>query len=62
MVGSLQAASQCGAHARALQYYEMHVRAGHNGGGLNPAALTSAQYSDADVSFLLVGVPLSFLC
>ncbi|GAB4817356.1 hypothetical protein N2152v2_004402 [Parachlorella kessleri] len=48
-----QAASQCGAHARALQYYETHVRASHNGGGLNPGALTSAQYSDADVSFLL---------
>jgi len=32
-----QAASRCGAHARALQYYESYVR-GVQGGGLNPAA------------------------
>ncbi len=52
-----QAASQCGAHARALQYFETHVRAARNG-GINPAALHSAQYSDAEVSFLQGGALL----
>lgn len=51
----MQAASQCGAHARALQYFETHVRAAHGGGGLNPAALhTSTQFTDAQVTFLQV--------
>jgi hypothetical protein len=50
----LTAASDCGAHARALQYFEAHVRSRH-GGTLNPVALRNATYSDDDVSFLQVG-------
>ena len=50
-----RAAFGCGAHARALQYYETHVRACH-GGGLNPAALHTKLYPDADVSFLQVAL------
>ena len=46
-----QAASDCGAHARALLYFEAHVRAAH-GGGYNPAAHKSTVYSDDDVSYL----------
>ncbi|KAK9914842.1 hypothetical protein WJX75_001188 [Coccomyxa subellipsoidea] len=45
-----RAAFQCGAHARALLYFETHVRAKDNG-ALNPAALRSASYSDEEVSF-----------
>lgn len=48
-----QAASQCGAHARALQYYESYVRT-KRGGALNPAAKKSATYDDAEVTFLQV--------
>jgi hypothetical protein len=40
---------RCGAHARALQYYESHVRAERKG-GLNPAAArTSVEYKDEQV-------------
>ncbi|KAL4421833.1 hypothetical protein ABPG77_001622 [Micractinium sp. CCAP 211/92] len=46
-----QAASQCGAHARSLQYFETHVRTLHSG-ALNPAAHRSASYGDAEVSYL----------
>jgi hypothetical protein len=46
-----QAAADCGAHARALLYFEAHVRAAH-GGGYNPAAHKSTVYSDDDVSYL----------
>ncbi|PSC70468.1 serine threonine-kinase ATR isoform X1 [Micractinium conductrix] len=46
-----QAASQCGAHARSLQYFESHVRKVYQG-ALNPAAYRSAAYGDAEVSYL----------
>jgi serine/threonine-protein kinase ATR len=48
-----RAAASCGAHARALQYFETHVRA-LRGGGQNPAAQASATYTDEDVAFLQV--------
>lgn len=48
-----RAAAKCGAHARALQYFESHVRTLRKG-GRNPAAQTSATYTDEDVSFLQV--------
>lgn len=48
-----QAAFKCGAHARALQYYESYVRA-KGGGALNPAARNSVTYADDDVDFLQV--------
>eukprot|EP00775_Hariotina_reticulata_P013107 gene13107-13235_t len=49
-----QAALRCGAYARALQYYERHVRQVH-GGGLNPAAYHGgcSSYTYDEVSFLL---------
>uniref|UniRef100_A0A7R9VTK1 Serine/threonine-protein kinase ATR n=1 Tax=Chlamydomonas euryale TaxID=1486919 RepID=A0A7R9VTK1_9CHLO len=47
-----QAASRCGAHARALQYFETYVRA-ENGGAMNPAAHVSVVYKPDQVSFLL---------
>ena len=50
--GSAQAAYECGANARALQYFETHVRAVRGGGALNPSAATSATYLDDEVSFL----------
>lgn len=49
------AALRVGANARALMYYESHVRAAE-GGGLNPAALVSVKYGDGHVSFLQVGL------
>ena len=49
-----RAAFQCGAHARALLYFESHVRAKEKG-TLNPVALTSTTYEDDDVSFFQVG-------
>lgn len=49
-----RAAFRAGAHARALRGFEAHVRAKAGGGGLNPAALRSAVYDHADVSFLQV--------
>jgi hypothetical protein len=48
-----QAAFQCGAHARALQYYESFVR-GKEGGALNPSARRNASYTDEEVTFLQV--------
>jgi hypothetical protein len=45
-----RAASQCGAHARALLYFESHVRAKAQG-TLNPTALSSTTFEDDDVSF-----------
>lgn len=45
-----RAASQCGAHARALLYFESHVRAKARG-TLNPTALASTTFEDDDVSF-----------
>ncbi|KAF5833342.1 hypothetical protein DUNSADRAFT_10383 [Dunaliella salina] len=48
-----QAASRCGAHARALQDYESYVRSAQ-GGGLNPSAHKSdVIYQSSQVSFLL---------
>lgn len=50
-----EAAFRCGAHARALQYFETYVR-GVRGGGLNPAAAPTraeVSYTDEQVSFLL---------
>ncbi len=44
-----------GAHARALQHYETHVRAAW-GGGLNAAGLRNACYTDAQVVFLQVKI------
>ena len=49
------AAFRCGAHARALQYYESYVRT-KRGGALNPAAKKSATYDDAEVTFLQVSL------
>ena len=51
-----RAAFQCGAHARALLYFESHVRAKEKG-TLNPVALTSTTYEDDDVSFFQVCNP-----
>ncbi len=48
-----KAAQQCGAHARALLYYETYVRA-LRGGARNPAAHKSAQFADEEVTFLQV--------
>lgn len=48
-----QAAADCGAHARALLYFETHVR-NMNGGGYNPAAHRNAVYKDEEVTFLQV--------
>ncbi len=48
-----RAAFQCGAHARALLYFESHVR-GKEKGTLNPVALSSTTYEDDDVSFFQV--------
>jgi hypothetical protein len=43
-----------GAHARALQCYESHVRGLHGGAGVNPAAHTTSHvYAQCEVSFLL---------
>lgn len=56
-----RAAFQCGAHARALLYFETHVRAKENG-ALNPAALRSASYSDEDVSFFQVAQHIAAAC
>ena len=50
-----RAAFACGAHARALLYFETHVRAKERG-TLNPVAARSATYSDGDVSFFQVGL------
>lgn len=47
------AAFHVGAHARALQYFESHVRK-QFGGGLNPSAETSVQYDNRSVAFLQV--------
>ena len=55
------AASRAGAHARALQYYESHVRA-LRGGGHNPAARRSAEFEDEEVSFLQVRAALRCAC
>lgn len=46
-----QAAYRCNAHARALQYYEGHVRK-TEGGAYNPSAYKSATYTDEEVTFL----------
>lgn len=45
---------RCGSYARALQYFEVHVRVKH-GGGLNPSAYNGgcSSYNYDDVSFLL---------
>lgn len=48
-----RAAFQCGAHARALLYFESHVRAKEQG-TLNPVAFSSTTYEDEDVSFFQV--------
>jgi len=47
-----QAAGNAGAHARALQYYETHVRRARNG-GYNVAAARNAVFEDEDITFLL---------
>eukprot|EP00889_Picochlorum_renovo_P006812 jgi/Picre1/33842/NNA_001321.t1 len=46
------AASKCGAHARALLYFETHLRL-ISGGGANIAAASSAKFSDEYVGLLL---------
>jgi len=47
-------ACSVGAHARAAQCFEGHLRAQYGGTGLNPASYTPAiAYDHADVSFLL---------
>jgi hypothetical protein len=50
-----QAAFHCGAHARALLYYETHVRAVRKGGSNIAARTPHIKYSDEEVSFLQVG-------
>ena len=47
-----KAASKCGAHARALLYYETHLRLS-GGKGANIAAASSTKFSDDEVTFLL---------
>ncbi|XP_072968879.1 serine/threonine-protein kinase ATR [Typha angustifolia] len=46
-----KASFRCQAHARALMYYESHVR--EKSGSFNPAAETSGTFSDDDISFLM---------
>ena len=46
------AATKCGAHARALLYYEAHLREAR-GGAANIAAANSVDFEDEDVSMLL---------
>ena len=46
-----QAAAHCGAHARALQYYEGFARAAYKG-GLNPSAASAVTYDSKAVTFL----------
>ena len=46
-----QAAYHCGAHARALQYYEQHLRAA-KGNKLNSMVGARPMLEDAEVSFL----------
>lgn len=48
-----KAAASCGAHARALLYYEAHVRVIHGGGANLTAHLMSPSFSDSEVTFLL---------
>ncbi|KAJ3693956.1 hypothetical protein LUZ60_009436 [Juncus effusus] len=46
-----RASFRCQAQARALLYFESHVR--ENSGSFNPAAETSSVFSDEDISFLM---------
>ncbi|XP_020579052.1 serine/threonine-protein kinase ATR [Phalaenopsis equestris] len=46
-----KASFRCHAHARALMYFESHVR--ENSGSFNPAAESSGFFSDEDISFLM---------
>ena len=46
-----EAAYQCGAHARALQFYELHLREA-KGNALNSMALPQPAFADGEVSFL----------
>lgn len=46
-----KASFHCQAYARALMYFESHVR--DNSGSFNPAAETSGVFSDNDISFLM---------
>ena len=55
-----QAAYRCNAHARALQYYESHVRKKRKG-AYNPAALKNAEYADDEITFLQVKTLLQHL-
>ena len=48
-----EAAAHSGAHARALQYYEQHVRA-VKGNKLNAMGLPPPRFEDDEVSVLLV--------
>ena len=48
-----RAAHACGAHARALQYYELHVR-DVKGNRLNSMADRPPAFTDQEVSFLQV--------
>ena len=52
-----QAAYHCGAHARALQYYEQHLRAA-KGNKLNSVVGTRPVFEDEEVSFLQAGPSL----
>ncbi len=58
-----QAAAHCGAHARALQYYEGFARAAYKG-GLNPSAGSAVTYDSEAVTFLQASPPLEheFTC
>ena len=51
-----QAAAHCGAHARALQYYEGFARAAYKG-GLNPSAASAVTYDSEAVTFLQASLP-----
>uniref|UniRef100_A0A0D9WU94 Serine/threonine-protein kinase ATR n=1 Tax=Leersia perrieri TaxID=77586 RepID=A0A0D9WU94_9ORYZ len=46
-----KASFRCQAHARALMYFESHVR--EKSGSSNPAAYCSGTFSDDDISFLM---------
>ncbi|PKA50257.1 Serine/threonine-protein kinase ATR [Apostasia shenzhenica] len=46
-----KASLRCHAHARALMYFESHVR--EKCGSFNPAAESSGMFSDDDISFLM---------
>lgn len=57
-----QTAYRCGAHARALQYFETHLRSRGKRTGRNPAAYQVDIFDDVEVSFLQVRPNTAHLC